>query len=85
MLYTYITQGGDSITVRIIGTKSSNGIKLNRNVKRAIDDTNKKIKLEEVNDKTYGIKNLPGLIIDGKLVSQGKVLAVREIYRLLMN
>ena len=49
-------------------------------VRRAVDDTNKNIKIEEVNDNnSYGIKNLPGLVI----VSQGKVLPVREIYKLL--
>lgn len=78
--------GGDSITVRIIGSNSSNGIKLKKMVKRAIDDTNREIILEEVNDRNnYGIKNLPGLVIDGKVISQGKVLPVREIYKLLIS
>ena len=53
-------------------------------VRRAVDDTDKNIKIEEVNDNnSYGIKNLPGLVIDGKIVSQGKVLPDREIYKLL--
>lgn len=79
-----ITWGGDIITVRIIGSNSSNGMKLLKMVRRAVDDTNKNIKIEEVNDNnSYGIKNLPGLVIDGKIVSQGKVLPVREIYKLL--
>lgn len=55
-------------------------------VRRAVDDTNKNIRIEEVNEEnSYGIKNLPGLVIDGKIISQGKVLPVREIYKLLNN
>ena len=79
-----ITWGGDIITVRIIGSNSSNGMKLLKMVRRAVDDTIRDIKVEGVNDNnSYGIKNLPGLVIDGKIVSQGKVLPVREIYKLL--
>ena len=50
-----ITWGGDIITVRIIGSNSSNGMKLLKMVRRAVDDTNKNIKIEEVNDNNKNV------------------------------
>ncbi len=47
-------------------------------VERAIEsyDGSVEIELEDNNKK---IKNVPGLMINGNLVSEGKVLTVREI------
>lgn len=58
-------------------------------LKRAIDETEVNYDVEALNDasskKKYGIKNIPGLVINGEVISQGKVLTVREIYKLLVN
>ncbi len=45
-------------------------------------DVDVKILDKEQDIRTYQIKNIPGLIINDQLVSQGKVLTVREIARL---
>ena len=54
---------------------------------RAIEDNKADIKLEKSDDikdiKKYGVNNIPGLVIDDKLVSQGKVLTQKEISKLL--
>ena len=77
-----------SIDIKVVGASCSNGIKLTKMLKRAIDDADAIVNVEEVNDsksfQKYGIKNIPGLIINGEVVSQGKVLSVREIYKLLV-
>lgn len=57
-------------------------------VNRAIEETDiENIKVEEVDSKKqtkYGISNIPGLVINGKKISEGKVLTVREIKKLLL-
>lgn len=57
-------------------------------VNRAIEEVEiDNINVEEVNSsnqKKYGIANIPGLVINGKKISEGKVLTVREIKKLLL-
>ncbi len=56
-------------------------------VKRTIENSENNITILETNDektkRKYGIQNIPGLVINGKLISQGKVLTPREIAKLL--
>lgn len=76
---------GDGMVIKIVGSNCSNGIKLKKMVtKFANDCDNVDIKIldNEKDIKSYQIKNIPGLIINDQLVSQGKVLTVREITRL---
>lgn len=54
---------------------------------RAIEKYNPDAKVEK-NDtsntiKKYNIKNVPGLVIDGNVICQGKVLSEREIGKLI--
>ncbi len=53
-------------------------------VERAIEqyDGSMEMRLE---DKNKMIKNVPGLIINDNVVSEGKVLSVREITRFIKN
>ncbi len=53
-------------------------------VERATEeiDTPVEIELEEKNN---NIKNIPALVINGDLISEGKVLTVREITKLIKN
>lgn len=75
------------MVIKIIGSNCSNGIKLKKMVERFKSDydydVNIKIldNMEEI--KNYKVKNIPGLIIEDQLVSEGKVLTVREISRLV--
>ena len=56
-------------------------------VDRAVGEMEETIEVEELNDQNsknkFNISNIPGLVIDNKLVSQGKVLTVREIKKAL--
>lgn len=75
------------MVIKIIGSNCSNGIKLKKMVERfKCDydyDVNIKIldNMEEI--KSHKVKNIPGLMIEDQLVSEGKVLTVREISRLV--
>ena len=78
-------EGGISIEIKILGSKTRNGLKLIKNIKKINSDVN--IDIREVNDvnyfKKYNIKNTPALIINNNIVSEGKVLTTREICKLL--
>lgn len=81
-------KGSDKINIVIVGTSTKNGMKLLKEVQRAIQKIEKKIIVKGISDtssNSYGIKNVPALIVDGRVLSQGKVLSEREIHRLLVT
>ena len=67
--------------IKVIGTNSSNRIKLIKNIKKATEN-NIDIKLVE-KDNRYNITNTPALVINDKIISQGKVLNEREIKKFI--
>lgn len=67
--------------IKVIGTNSSNRIKLIKNIKKATDN-NIDIKLVE-KDNRYNITNTPALVINDKIISQGRVLNEREIKKFI--
>lgn len=67
--------------IKVIGTNSSNRIKLIKNIKKATDN-NIGIKLVE-KDNRYNITNTPALVINDKIISQGKILNEREIKKFI--
>jgi hypothetical protein len=77
------------IDIKVIGSDCKNGMKLTKMLKKAADETKTDCSIVELNDtpskKKYGIKSVPGLIINGEVISEGKVLTVREIYKILVN
>ena len=77
-----------NINIKIIGSNCSNGMKLKKMVEKAIGEIEGNINVEELNDNSsknkFNISNVPGLVIDNKLVSQGKVLTVKEIKKVLI-
>ena len=67
--------------IKLIGTNSSNRLKLIKNIKKATDN---KINIQLLEkDNKYNITNTPALIINDKLISQGKVLNEREIKKFI--
>ena len=67
--------------IKVIGTNSSNRLKLIKNIKKATDN---KISIQLLEkDNKYNITNTPALIINDKLISQGKVLNEREIKKFI--
>ncbi len=77
-----------NIEVKIVGSNCKNGNHLYKNLTKVIKSLkDKKIKIikEDSNSslQKYNIKNKPGLIIEDKLICEGKVLNEKEIIRIL--
>ena len=76
--------------IQIIGKNSSNRIKLLKNVERVLQTKNSKVSCEievfedQKYQKLYHITNTPALVIDDKVISEGKVLNEREIKKLIL-
>ena len=72
------------MNIKIIGYNCSNGIKLKKNISK-INEIEIDLELLEGDEylNKYNIKNVPGLIINEKKVSEGKVLNDREILRMI--
>ena len=72
------------MNIKIIGYNCSNGIKLKKNISK-INEYNINLELLEGDEylNKYNIKNAPGLIINEKVVSEGKVLNDKEIIRMI--
>lgn len=62
-------------------------MKLKKELRRAMEDQEVEITFVEMNDddtkRRYRIQNVPALIMDDTVVSEGKVLTQREISRLI--
>ena len=72
------------MNIKIVGYNCSNGIKLKKNISK-INECEIDLELLEGDEylNKYNIKNVPGLIINEKKVSEGKVLNDREILRMI--
>jgi len=69
--------------IEVLGTGCAKCITLEKVVKEAIAQSGKFVQLEKVDDimqiMSYQVVSTPGLVIDGKVVSTGKVLSVNEV------
>lgn len=83
----YYERRNDIIEIKIIGVNCSNGRKLKKMAYKAVEDIKEDISITEINkdNKKYSITNFPGLIINDRIVSEGKVLTSREIKKLLLS
>lgn len=78
---------GGEIVVKVMGTGCKKCHQLHENALEAAEHTGKAIRVEYVTDiaeiAAAGIMSTPALLIDGKVVSTGKVLSADEIEGLL--
>ena len=69
--------------IKIIGQESSNRMKLLKNVGKAMEKIRGKISgsllEEDAAARKYNVSNVPALVINEKVISQGKVLNEKEI------
>lgn len=69
--------------VKVLGPGCAKCKKLDENVKKAMSEVGGEFDYEYVTDiqkiMNYGILMTPGLVVDGKVVSVGRVLPVRDI------
>ncbi|AVQ32578.1 thioredoxin family protein [Fusobacterium varium] len=77
------------MTIKILGTGCKNCVNLTDNVKKALTSLNIEANIEKVTDieniSSYGIMSTPGLVIEEKVVSYGKVLKPEEIVKIIEN
>jgi len=75
------------MTIEILGTGCAKCRALEENVKQAVAKSGKFAQIKKVEDITeimkYGVMSTPGLVVDSKVVSVGKVLPVDEIVKLI--
>lgn len=73
--------------IEILGTGCSKCKALEEATKQAVAQSGQFAQIEKVEDiikiMEYGVMSTPGLVIDGKVVSAGKLLSVAEIVDLI--
>ena len=73
--------------IEILGTGCAKCKALEEAVKQAVSKSGKFAQIEKIEDimkiMEYSVVSTPGLVIDGKVVSTGKLLSVDEIVDLL--
>lgn len=77
------------MTIKVLGIGCKNCVSLTENVKIALKEMNLEANIEKVTDfgeiSSYGIMSTPGLVIDEKVVSYGKVLKPEDIVKIIKN
>lgn len=75
------------MNVKILGSGCKNCLTLTENVKSALNDMKIEANIEKVTDfkeiSSYGILSTPGLVIDEKIVSYGKVLKSEDVKKII--
>lgn len=73
----------EKMEIKIVGKNCSNRNKLFKNLGKSLENVKTKVEIELLEDKKYedkySVSNTPALVINDKVVSQGKVLNEREI------
>lgn len=77
------------MNIKIIGSNCSNGIKLKKLLLKVANNYDGDVEIELKNDqesmRKYNIKNIPGLVINGKKFSEGNVPSDREILKYIKS
>lgn len=77
----------DKMNIKILGPGCKNCLVLAENTKAALTQIGMDAEVEKITDMAaiagYGIMSTPGLVINGKVVSFGKVLKPNDIVKIL--
>lgn len=75
--------------VKVLGSGCAKCNELESNVKKALEQLGMDTAIEHITDfsviAAYGVMTTPALVVDGKVVSYGKVLKVEEVVKLLQK
>jgi len=75
--------------IEILGSGCARCHTLEANVVKALALLGKEAEVTAVTDMTqimaYGMLSMPALVVDGKVLSSGRVLSPEEVKRLLLN
>jgi small redox-active disulfide protein 2 len=73
--------------IKILGSGCKNCVTLKENTEKALEELGLEAEIIKVTDfkdiMAYGIMSTPGLVIDEKVVSFGKVLKPKEIVKII--
>ncbi|WP_282037127.1 thioredoxin family protein [Saccharicrinis aurantiacus] len=73
--------------IKILGTGCSKCTTLTKNTEDAVKELNINAQINKIEDiveiMNYNVMSTPALVIDGKVVSKGKLLSAKEIKELL--
>ncbi len=73
--------------IKILGSGCANCVTLAENTKKALAEVGAEAEIEKVTDfaeiAKYGVMSTPGLVIDEKVVSYGKVLKPQDIVKII--
>ena len=73
--------------IKILGSGCANCVTLAENTKKALAESGTEAEIEKVTDfaeiAKYGVMSTPGLVIDEKVVSYGKVLKPQDIVNII--
>ena len=73
--------------IKILGSGCANCVTLAENTKKALAEVGAEAEIEKVTDfaeiAKYGVMSTPGLVIDEKVVSYGKVLKPQDIAKII--
>lgn len=77
------------LSIKVLGPGCPKCIRLQENVKQAVNELNIEVQIEKVTEldkiMSYGIMSTPGLVINEKVVSYGKLLNVNECKKIIEN
>lgn len=76
-------------SVKVLGAGCKNCHQLYESVKKAVTEMELSIEVEYITDMEkimkYGVMRMPAIVVNEKVVSQGKVLKMADIKKLLEN
>lgn len=77
-----------NMIIKILGTGCKKCNQLQKNVETAVETLGGDYQVEKVTDlaeiSNYGVMSTPALVVDEKVVSQGKLLKPKDIEKLLV-
>lgn len=77
------------IEIKIIGSNCSTGRRLKNMIEKVSKTIHQEVTIQELNHandkKNYNVSMIPALVIDEKIISQGKILSDKEIKKLIVS
>lgn len=77
------------MVIKILGSGCRNCVKLKENTEKALNEVGMEAEVVKVEDfeeiMEYGVMTTPGLVIDDKVIANGKVLKPKEIVKALQD
>ncbi|MBP3457751.1 MAG: TM0996/MTH895 family glutaredoxin-like protein [Lachnospiraceae bacterium] len=81
--------GGNPVSIKVLGLGCKSCHELYENTKKAVKNAGLSVEVEYITDPEkimeYGVMSMPGLVVNEKVVSVGKVLKAGDVEKLLQK